>query len=72
MSLVRLQSLNTNSAVQQWALALGKPNARPLFLLPGARKRSRKRLLSRCYEVTIVKQKIGTGPYYSHGKISET
>ena len=32
ITLVKLQTSNANSAVQQWGLALGKPNARPLLV----------------------------------------
>ncbi len=31
ITLVKLQTSNANSAVQQWGLALGKPNVRPLL-----------------------------------------
>lgn len=32
-TLVKPQTSNANTKVQQWGLALGKPNARPLLVL---------------------------------------
>lgn len=33
ITLVKPQTSNVNTKVQQWGLALGKPNARPLLVL---------------------------------------
>ena len=45
ITLVKLQTSNAKSAVQQWGLALGKPNVRPLLVLVTCKKAPKNILL---------------------------